>query len=76
MFIRRISKIFTDKYSVNISFNHRLFLPEGGFHLFDGVFLGGFSNVDVGAHGLVVAVAGELHDHIRSDAICSQHLTI
>ena len=68
MFIRRISKIFPDKYSANIGFNHRLFLPEGGFHLFDGVFLGVFGDVDVGLHGLVVAVAGPFHHDLRRDA--------
>jgi len=36
-----------------------LFLLERFFHLLDGVFLGGFGDVDVGLHGLIVAVAGE-----------------
>ena len=35
-----------------------LLLIEGFFHLFNGVPFGGFGNVDVGLHGLVVEVAG------------------
>ena len=48
---------------------HKLFFSEGGFHLFDGVFLGVFGDVDVGLHGLVVAVAGEFHNNVRRDSV-------
>ena len=59
-YIRRKSKLFTDVYSANRGVNPRLFGIEGLFHDADGVSLGGFGDVDVGFHGFVVGVAGEL----------------
>lgn len=44
-------------------------LTEGFFHRVHGVALGGFRNVDVGLHGLVVGVSGEFHHDVRRDAV-------
>ena len=63
--IRRKSKIFTDNYSANIGFNPRISLLERLLHLLDGVYLGGFCDVDVRLHGFVIGMAGELHHNIR-----------
>ena len=39
------------------------------FHQLDGVFLGVLGDVDVGFHGFVVGVTGELHHHIRRNSV-------
>ena len=46
----------------------KLFLLKGFFHLLDGVFLGGFCDVDVGFHGFVLGMAGEFHHNLGRDA--------
>ena len=38
-------------------------------HNADGIALGGFGDVDIRLHRLVITVAGELHHNVRSDAI-------
>ena len=39
------------------------------FHLLDGISLRILGDVDVGLHGFVVAVTGELHHNVRGDAV-------
>ena len=68
LYIRRKIKIFTDNYSANIGFNPRIFLLERLLHLLDGVFLGGFCNVDLRLHGFVIGMAGEFHHNLGRDA--------